>query len=239
MLLGAAAFALRRRGLIYLIKSFVTYVIIPKWYNFLMGGKCGFLDTQFVLGKKTYSYFSHPYERTVELPIAFEFIKTGRNVLEVGNVLHHYPIQPIDRDIVDKYEKESGVINIDILEFKPNRKYDRIVSISTIEHIGYDELGTPDSDKPMKAINHMKTLLAENGSMLVTMPVGYNPAIDKMVFAESTPFDEQYFLKRVSKDNRWEQVSPAVARECRIDKPYRCANAITVGIISNNRKKIR
>jgi hypothetical protein len=45
----------------------------------------------------------------------------------------------------------------------------------------------------MKAINHMKTLLAENGSMLVTMPIGYNPAIDKMVFEENTPFEQQYF----------------------------------------------
>jgi hypothetical protein len=37
MLLEAAAFALRRKGLLYLIRSFVTYVVIPKWYDFLMG----------------------------------------------------------------------------------------------------------------------------------------------------------------------------------------------------------
>jgi hypothetical protein len=30
------------------------------------------------------NYFSHHYERAVELPIAFEFIKTGKNVVEVG-----------------------------------------------------------------------------------------------------------------------------------------------------------
>jgi hypothetical protein len=238
MLLEAAAFALRRKGLLYLIRSFVTYVVIPKWYDFLMGRKHGLRDAQFVVGSKTYNYFSHPYERAVELPIAFEFIKTGKNILEVGNVFHHYPLQIMDRDIVDKYEKARGIINTDILEFKPNRKYDRIVSISTIEHIGYDELGIPDPDKPMKAINHMKTLLVENGSMLVTMPIGYNPAIDKMVFGENTPFEQQYYLKRVSKDNRWEQVSSAVAHKCKCDKPYRCANAIIVGIISNNTRGI-
>lgn len=234
MLLDAAAFALRRKGLRYLIRSFMTYVIIPKWYNFTVSRSRGFLDAQFVVGSKTCNYFSHPYERTVELPIAFEFIKTGKKVLEVGNVLHHYALQLMDRDIVDKYEKERGVINTDILEFKPNCKYDRIVSISTIEHIGYDELGIPDPNKPMEAINHMKTLLAENGSMLITMPIGYNPVIDKMVFGANTPFEQQYYLKRVSKDNHWEQVSPEVARECKVDKPYRCANAIIVGIISNN-----
>jgi hypothetical protein len=199
-----------------------------------MGRNRGFLDAQFVMGSNTYNYFSHPYERTVELPIAFEFIKTGKDVLEVGNVLHHYPLQLMDRDIVDKYEKDRGVINADLLEFKPNCKYDRIVSISTIEHIGYDELGIPDPNKPMKAISHMKTLLAQNGSMLVTMPIGYNPVIDKMVFGEKTPFEQQYYLKRVSKDNHWAQISPEAARECEYDKPYRCANAIIVGVISNN-----
>ena len=120
MLLDAAAFALRRKGLRYLIRSFMTYVIIPKWYDFVVSRSRGFLDTQFVVGSKTYNYFSHPYERTVELPIAFEFIKTGRNVLEVGNVLHHYALQLMGRDIVDKYEKERGVINTDILEFNSN-----------------------------------------------------------------------------------------------------------------------
>jgi hypothetical protein len=234
MLLEAAAFALSRKGLRYLTRSFVTYVIIPKWYDFAMGRKGGFLDDQFVAGGKTYNYFSHPYERTVELPLAFEFIKIGKNVLEVGNVLSHYALPLSHRDIVDKYEKERGVINADILEFKPNCKYDRILSISTIEHIGYDELNVPDPNKPIKAINHMKTLLAENGSMLVTMPIGYNPVIDKMVFGENTPFEQQYYLKRVSKDNHWEQVSPEVASKSKYDKPYRCANAIIVGITSNN-----
>jgi hypothetical protein len=234
MLMEAAAFALRRKGLRYLIRSLITYVVIEKCYDFLMGRKGSFLDAQFVVGSKTYNYFSHRYERTVELPIAFEFIKTGKNVLEVGNVLNHYPLRLRDRDIVDKYEKEEGVINTDILEFKPNCKYDRIVSISTIEHIGYDELGIPDPNKPMETINHMKTLMAENGSMLVTMPIGYNSVIDKMVFGENTPFEQQYYLKRVSKDNHWKQVSFEVARECKYDKPYRCANAIIVGIITHN-----
>jgi hypothetical protein len=109
MLLQAAAFPLRRKEFHYLIRSFVTYVVIPKWNDFLVGRKRSFLDAQFVVDSKTYSYFSHPYERTVELSIAFEFIKTGKNVLEVGNVLQHYPLQLINRDIVDKCEKVSGV----------------------------------------------------------------------------------------------------------------------------------
>jgi hypothetical protein len=70
--------------------------------------------------------------------------------------------------------------------------------------------------------------------MLVTMPIRYNPVIDKMVFRENTPFEQQYYLKRVSKDNHWEQVSPEAAPECKYDKPYSCTNAIIVGIIRNN-----
>ena len=35
--------------------------------------------------------------------------------------------------------KTGRVINEDITYFQPNHKYDLIVSISTFEHIGFDE----------------------------------------------------------------------------------------------------
>lgn len=58
-------------------------------------------------------------------------------MLEVGNVLSHY--FPIHHDIVDKYEVCPGVINQDIADFLPQEKYDLILSISTVEHVGWDE----------------------------------------------------------------------------------------------------
>lgn len=96
----------------------------------------------FVFRVKQYKYFYHKYnttwklERTVEVPIIFEVVKKhhDKNILEVGNVLSHY--FPVNHDIIDKYEKGKGVINEDVVDFRPPKKYDLIVSISTLEHVG-------------------------------------------------------------------------------------------------------
>ena len=60
-----------------------------------------------------------------------------KNIFEVGSVLSHY--FPINHDVLDKYEKGHGVINQDVVDFKPHNKYDLIVSISTLEHVGFDD----------------------------------------------------------------------------------------------------
>ena len=43
-------------------------------------------------------------------------------LLEIGNVLSHY--FKWDHDVVDKYEKVEGVINEDVVDFRPSKKYD-------------------------------------------------------------------------------------------------------------------
>ena len=58
-----------------------------------------------------------------------------------GNVLLHY--FPADHEIVDKYEKGDGIVNEDIVNFRPGKKYDLIVSISTLEHISWNEEKKP------------------------------------------------------------------------------------------------
>ena len=66
-----------------------------------------------------------------------------KKILEVGNILSHY--FSVNHDIVDKYEKDVDVINQDIIDYHPNKKYDLIVSISSLEHVGEDE--TPREPK--------------------------------------------------------------------------------------------
>jgi len=51
-------------------------------------------------------------------------------------VLSHY--FAVKHDIVDKYEIAPSVVNEDLVNFKPGKKYDLIVSISTLEHVGWD-----------------------------------------------------------------------------------------------------
>lgn len=56
--------------------------------------------------------------------------------------------------------------------------YDWIVSISTMEHVGHDE-EPKDPGAAARAIHHLRSLLASGGEMLVTVPGGYNPALDR------------------------------------------------------------
>lgn len=142
-----------------------------------------------------YFYFSRKYnttflnERAVEIPIIIHFIKKykDKRILEIGNVLSHY--FDFDFDIVDKYEKHQGVINVDIIDFNCSEKYDLIVSISTFEHIGYDEnirYGTSEDNNiqpnsVLRAIEKTKTLLKPGGVFVFTIPLGFNSFLDSRI----------------------------------------------------------
>lgn len=115
-------------------------------------------------------------ERAVELPIARQFLagQVGR-LLEVGNVLSHYYPELPQRAIVDRYEEGPGVSNIDV--FTIDRSWDRIVSISTLEHVRWDE-SPREAGRAADAVVHLRDLLAPGGRMLVTIPLGWNRPLD-------------------------------------------------------------
>jgi hypothetical protein len=190
----------------------------------------------FKFNKHSYHYFCHRYnstwrnERTVEIPITWEELKkhNSSDVLELGNVLSHY--FPTTHDVVDKYEKASSVKNVDIVDFVSKKKYSLIVSISTLEHVGWDE-DKKDPQKILKAIKVMKKHLKQGGKLLVTFPLGHNPHLDILIREKKLPFDSIYFLKRVSMLNDWQEVSFKVLREKpRYGEPFPNANVIGVGI---------
>jgi hypothetical protein len=165
--------------------------------------------TTFQFDGRAYEYLYHPYNRTwknergVEIPIFRELLlqHQGKRVLEVGNVLSHY--FPIQHDVIDKYEVSPGVINKDVVEFIPQQKYDLIVSISTLEHVGWDEQ-PQDPTKLLQAIEHLRsTCLAPGGSLVASLPVGYNKFFDGLLRDGKSPFTRQHFLKRISKRNYW------------------------------------
>lgn len=125
--------------------------------------------------------FDHPYnstamnERAVELAVAADWLQhVNGEGLEVGNVLSHYGLgRP--RRIVDRYEQGPGVENIDVFEI--SGRYDWIVSISTIEHVGWD-IAPREPSFAQQAISRLASLLAPGGQMLVTVPGGYHPPLD-------------------------------------------------------------
>lgn len=185
----------------------------------------------FHVSGKRYRYFNHRYnltflnERTVEVPVAEAFHQSGSSpMLEVGNVLGHYGF--IGQTILDKYEKNPGVINEDIFTYRPDKKFQSILSLSTVEHIGQDEGTSPDL--AWKAILHLETLLAPGGSLLITFPLGYNASLDKWIF-EQDFFQETIFLRRISLQNEWVEIPSEEARGAKFNHPYPFANVLCIG----------
>ncbi|HEX2960124.1 MAG TPA: glycosyltransferase [Chitinispirillaceae bacterium] len=205
-------------------------------------------------------------ERSVEVPIAIDFLKqqppTGR-LLEIGNVLSCYQdLLPTgfgieSRTIVDKFEKNEGVQNIDLMELDSNNKYSTIVCLSTVEHVGqsvdpkndYGEKleGKSDIDAPLKAIAKIFSLLEEGGKAFITAP--YGKFIDGGWYIQ---FDWEYLNKlyevygiprvcvksyclrisdsspRNSSRRVWHEVSPSEDINVMYNNPFPCANAIIV-----------
>ncbi|MBE9096151.1 FkbM family methyltransferase [Tychonema sp. LEGE 07203] len=135
--------------------------------------------------------YNNTGERAIEIPIALNFIATLEkkdNILEVGNTLSHYEnslseyigIRP--RRIVDKFEVVQGVDNVDFMDIPSEEKYDVIVSVSTVEHIGQgiepssqaygEQIQIRDMEMPLKAIAKIYDLLAIGGKAFITVPFG-------------------------------------------------------------------
>jgi hypothetical protein len=185
-------------------------------------------------------YFRHNFnlaydnERTVEVAVVGAFLKslgTQARILEVGNVLIHYGFRNAGRDVLDKYDPAQYVINEDVISFKPAKKYDAIISISTLEHVGWDE----EVRDPVKIITAVRNLtencLAPGGCMLVTIPLGYNPYFDDQLAEGARYFTEKYFLKRISSDNDWLQVDYSEVAGSKFGQPFNNANAMCIGIV--------
>jgi len=191
----------------------------------------------FFFRSKRLQYLYHRYnttwknERTVEVPIIMSYIKNTKNkrVLEIGDVLTHY--YPVKLDILDKYERGRKIINEDVINFKPVNKYDFIISISTLEHVGFDEK-VKDPTKIIKAINNLKeNCLNPGGKAVITMPIGYNPQMDNLLFNHKLIFDEKIFLMRINKNNEWKEIPEQESKNIKYNHPFNAANSVVIGII--------
>ena len=191
----------------------------------------------FEFNGRKYHYFYSLYgstwrtERSVEIPIIWEYVKSSRNaqerILEVGNVLSYR--FKVSHDILDKYEKIDAVINQDIVDYNPNYKYDLIVTISTLEHVGYDE----DIREPRKiitALDNLKRLLNDGGKLVVTLPLGQNTEMDKLITNKEITFDKIFYMVR-EKKNMWKQVKEVDPISITYNERIESANAIIIGII--------
>lgn len=189
---------------------------------------------KFIFNGEEYEYLIHPYnytwrnERIVEIPIIERILNRskGKRILELGNVTSHY--LKVKHTVLDKYEKAEGVINKDIVDYKPKDKFDLVISISTLEHIGWDENG--DYRKILKAISVLKKLLSKKGMLIFTHPLGYNFFMDEFLRKGRIKISKGYLIQRVSGDNEWKQI-PWKKQLLRYHYPYAYANGVLIGIV--------
>lgn len=169
-------------------------------------------------------------ERAVEISIAKWFL--GRDpgrMLEVGNVLSHYGVT--GHTVLDKYEEVPGVRNEDIVDFRPETPYDTVVAISTLEHVGWDE--TPrEPDKVLRAMRRVKECATAGGRVLVTVPTGYHPRLDRALRTGELRFPQEHWLVRTNRRNDWVEADRDVALDRDYGRPYTGANGLYVGMVN-------
>ncbi len=182
-----------------------------------------------------HSYRYHPYkwswltERAVEVPIAQALVDRhrGQRILEVGNVLSHYG--PQDHVIVDKYEQAPGVLNRDVLELASLGEFDLVVAISTVEHVGWDE-EPRDPDKAPQALRALERSLAPGGHLLLSVPVGYHPELDRAIQNGEFNFARCGALRRSSR-TRWRATRPDEVWGTPYDFLLYSARAVFIGLL--------
>ena len=185
----------------------------------------------------TYNYFFHAYcttwrnERTVAVPIIWNLVRRfeeqNKKILEVGNVLSYY--FKVNHDILDKYEIMDGVINEDVIDFKPAKQYDLIVSIVTLEHVGWSE-SPKDPAKVIRAFENLKSLLSPGGQLVVVMGLGLNDQFDKSLRGKKIEFTDQRFMKHL-KGYEWQEATLEDVKDVKYDRTVPTANAIVIGTL--------
>ena len=222
------AFA-RERGVLAVARS------TGRWGVQWLLGRAGvhLTPTTFELDGQAVPYAHHRYnhtwlnERAVEVALARDVLRRwgGGAVLEVGNVMRHY--DPVEHVVVDKYEEAPGVLNVDVAELEEGAAYDLVISISTLEHVGQDE-DVQDPEKPGRAIETLKRLLRPGGRLWVTVPVGYNQALDERLRTGALGFDVVRALRRDPTRNTWRQVPPDEVWDAPYDRLLYTAHGLVV-----------
>jgi SAM-dependent methyltransferase len=191
---------------------------------------------RFDFGGERHRYLYHRYkwtwltERAVEVPIARSFLagRPPERVLEIGHVLGHYG--PLEHTVVDKYEQAPGVLNRDIFELDDLGRFDAVVAISTLEHVGWDE-EPRDRSLSAASLEAAQRLIAPGGQLLVTVPVGYHPGLDEAIQAGRFRFARSGALRRRQLGPHWEEVDPASVWGTPYDFLLYSARAVFVGVI--------
>jgi hypothetical protein len=236
-ILSKAKQAYNREGLSYVLRS---GLMMSLGYLFIYYYKMFKSSETFEFQGKKYHYFFHRYcttwrnERAIVVPIIWDILNGSedkrKNILEVGNMLSYY--FKVDHDIVDKYEIIDGVINKDVVDFTPLKKYDFIFSLMSLQCVGLYE-SPQEPRKFLRAIENLKTILAKGGQILIFHGLGENKEADELLKSGALKFKKQFYLKRIFGYN-WKEVNWEDVKDLEYDFSIPTANGVVVGIIENN-----
>jgi len=129
--------------------------------------------------------------------------------------------------VLDKFETAASVINEDITAWQTDRRFALILSISTFEHIGFDDAEGQSREKILAAIAACRALLTPDGRLVITVPLGYNPDLDELIETDTLGEDLVSFLLR-SGPRDWAEVARAEAVGTPFGRPFPYANALMV-----------
>lgn len=135
-------------------------------------------------------------------------------------------VYPVGHDILDKYEIAEGVINEDVVSFCPGKSYDLIFSIVTMQCIGWDEFPR-DSTKILPTLKNLNRLLTPEGKIMVTLGLGYNTEMDKLLKRGVLGFDEISYMKKNS-DFEWIEATYEDIENAKYDKSGPTSTALAI-----------
>jgi hypothetical protein len=183
----------------------------------------------FSFRRRQYEGFCHRYncgypplrmtERSLELALAdvwLEQLDTD-HVTEIGAVTPYYWPRRVST-VVDPYDSHPLVthrVSLFALDFSGRD----VLAISTLEHISVGDYGPANGgETPVRAL---EKICRESRRFLITVPYGYNAAVDDTLFADyrfAGDVSATYMVRSV-RGNDWREAS---AREAAV--PYGRAN---------------
>ncbi len=168
-------------------------------------------EKTFIFYRQQYKYEvngdAYGNEKTIELPIFKRAVEHGGAVLEIGNVLKKwYP--ELKHIVLDKSCKGKGIINKDVFEFKPKKKYDLIVAVSTVLD-------------PELLLPTIESMILLGKRVLISVPLGYDPDLDAEIKKITT--GKLIIMKRISRENWWVE-SRSFGSKMRYGYPYENGN---------------
>lgn len=125
-------------------------------------------------------------ERVVEIPWVLSRLRAAGRVLEVGyafaetayiGALLRSGVELVGADLATRdVEVETVEADVRRLPF-PDRSFDQVLLVSTLEHIGADNTvygldAESDGDARVDALRELKRVLRTDGGLLVTVPLG-------------------------------------------------------------------